>query len=333
MINRYDNTINNLPKIDLHCHLDGSLSEDFVRKALGLPDDFDLKSRLTAPSDCASLKEYLTCFDIPIQCLQTYDNIKNGVLDVIRQAAAENVKYLEIRFAPSFSVNENLSYDDIYRASIDGVALGRRLYNVESNIIVCAMRHLSPETNMKVLKTAMPYLGYGICALDLAGDEAAMGNEHFTELFETANSMGMPFTIHSGECGSSNNVKIALELGARRVGHGIALIKDTELIKDCVKKRLGLELCPTSNFQTKAVLAIDEYPLRSFMDMGLLATINTDNRTVSNTNMENELRIALEKLKLKEEELITIYKNSIELSFASDNVKDKLLTMTSVDVI
>lgn len=333
MINSYDNTINNLPKIDLHCHLDGSLSEDFVRKALGLPDDFDLKSRLTAPRDCASLKEYLTCFDIPIQCLQTYDNIKNGVLDVIRQAAAENVKYLEIRFAPSFSVNENLSYDDIYRASIDGVTLGRRLYNVESNIIVCAMRHLSPETNMKVLKTAMPYLGYGICALDLAGDEAAMGNEHFTELFETAKCMGMPFTIHSGECGSSNNVKIALELGARRVGHGIALIKDAELIKDCAKKRLGLELCPTSNFQTKAVLNIDEYPLRCFMDMGLLATINTDNRTVSNTNMVNELHISLEKLKLKEEELITIYKNSIELSFASDNVKNKLLTMVPVGVI
>ena len=327
-MNNISNTfdfIRKMPKLDLHCHLDGSFSLPYVRKIVN-PNlsDQELKKKLTAPADCQNLAHYLTCFDIPISCLQTPENITEGVLDVINQAALDNVKYIEIRFAPSCSVNENQDYKDIYEAAIKGVKLGKEKYNVYSNIIVCAMRHHDMNTNMKVLKSAMPYLGYGICALDLAGDEAAFGNETFIELFEKAKALGMPFTIHSGECGSSENIKIALELGAKRVGHGIALVKDINLMNECKKAGLGLELCPTSNLQTKAIRNINDYPLDTFLKNGLFATINTDNRTVSNTTMERELTLALEKLNISEENLITLYKNSIEISFADDNIKNEL---------
>ena len=327
-MNNISNTfdfIRNMPKLDLHCHLDGSFSLPYVRKIVN-PNlsDQELKKKLTAPADCQNLAHYLTCFDIPISCLQTPENITEGVLDVINQAALDNVKYIEIRFAPSCSVNESQDYKDIYEAAIKGVKLGKEKYNVYSNIIVCAMRHHDMNTNMKVLKSAMPYLGYGICALDLAGDEAAFGNENFIELFEKAKALGMPFTIHSGECGSSENIKIALELGAKRVGHGIALVKDINLMNECKKAGLGLELCPTSNLQTKAIRNINDYPLDTFLKNGLFATINTDNRTVSNTTMERELTLALEKLNISEENLITLYKNSIEISFADDNIKNEL---------
>lgn len=316
-----------MPYIDLHCHLDGSLSLQHIKETLKLSyDEHELKKLLIAPYDCKSLSQYLRCFDIPVECLKTRQNITNGILDVIRQAALDDVKYIEIRFAPSLSLNDNLNYPDIFEACIDGIKQGKKLYGVYSNIIVCAMRHHDIKTNLNMLKNAMPYLGYGVCALDLAGDEAAYGNEHFLELFSEAKALGMPFTIHSGECGSVKNIKIALDAGAKRVGHGIALMKAPDsLISDVRKAGLGLELCPTSNYQTKALSADDIYPLRTFLNRELRATINTDNRTVSDTCMKKEVALTVEKSDIREEDLITIYQNSVEISFADDNIKNYLL--------
>lgn len=320
-----------MPYIDLHCHLDGSLSIKHIKDTLKLSSgEHELKKLLTAPPDCKSLAQYLRCFDIPLECLQTAENITAGILDVIRQAALDDVKYIEIRFAPRLSLNDNLKYPDIFEACIDGLKQGKALYGVCSNIIVCAMRHHNIETNLDMLKNAMHYLGYGVCALDLAGDEAAYGNEHFSELFSEAVALGMPFTIHSGECGSIENIKIALDAGAKRVGHGIALMKAPDfLISDVLKAGLGLELCPTSNYQTKALSVDDTYPLKTFLNRGLRATINTDNRTVSDTCMKKEAALAVEKLDIGEEDLTTIYKNSVEISFADDNIKNYLLKSVS----
>ena len=326
--NSITNYINNMPKLDLHCHLDGSLSTKFVKYASGNDLDVaELLKKLQAPPNCTSLSEYLTCFDLPISCLQTKNHITNSVLDVLEQASSENVKYIELRFAPTCSLNDELSYADIYEAAIEGSRLGLEKYNIHSNIIACAMRHHDITTNLEVLKSSREFLGHGICAIDLAGDEAAFNNTLFIDLFSEARRLEMPFTIHSGECGSSDNVKLALEFGACRVGHGIALIKDTMLMQECRKHRLGLELCPTSNYQTRAVMPGDTYPLSFFLKNGLLATINTDNRTVSNTTSSNELKYIVERFEIKEEDLITLYKNSVEISFANDNLKNDLLKM------
>lgn len=317
----------NMPKIDLHCHLDGSFSPEFIKEALGLPKVTDsLITRLKAPADCSSLTQYLTYFDLPISAIQTKQNITQGVLDTLSQAASENVKYIELRFAPTCSVNQELSLTDVYEAAIQGTKLGLERYGIYSNIILCAMRHNSLDTNRKILHTMADYVGHGICGLDIAGDESQFPNQLFQQFFMEAKDMGIPFTIHSGECGSTENVRLAYQYGAKRIGHGIALIKDQELIKDIKAQGIGLELCPTSNFQTRAWSDMSSYPLRAFLDYGLLGTINTDNRTVSNTNMTTELTLAMDKLNIKEEDLLTIYKNSVEISFADDNIKHRLLT-------
>lgn len=322
-----DTYISNMPKLDLHCHLDGSLSSTFVRSCLldaaSLPEA-ELMSRLRAPESCSSLTEYLTCFDLPIRCLQSKENIKNAVLDVIAAASKENVVYIEIRFAPTFSMSSALSYQDIFEAAIEGCKLGYEKYNVYSGIIACAMRHLDMDTNLSMLKVAREYLGSGVLALDLAGDESAFSNELFADLFKEATRLNMPFTIHSGECGSSENVRFALEAGASRIGHGIALIKDSMLMEDCRRAHLGLELCPTSNYQTGAVKSDEVYPLDTFLRNGLLATINTDNRTVSNTTLSAELEFATEKLGIEKGDLTQLYKNSIEISFANCDIKNSL---------
>ena len=313
--------INDLPKIDLHCHLDGSLSREFIEKCLNKSVD---PNELTAPYDCQSLAEYLTKFDLPVSALQTKDNLKNAVIDVISQAKAENITYLEIRFAPTLSINNELSYNDIYEAVIDGTKEGFNTYGVYSNIIICAMRHHSETDNLNMLKAGREYLGKGLCALDLAGDEAGFPNEKFTYLFEEAARLDMPFTIHSGECGRSKNIKIAVDAGAKRIGHGICLLDDKDLIRLCKERSIGFELCPTSNYQTKAVKPGTDYPLRAFIDYGIKATVNTDNRTVSNTTMSREYELITDKLNIAKEELMLIYKNSIELSFANDDIKNIL---------
>lgn len=323
-----EKTIHNMPKIDLHCHIDGSFSTDYVKKTLNLPQASNtLKKELEAPKDCGSLAEYLTRFDLPIKCMQTKSDISLGIIDILGQCRDENIVYVELRFAPTCSLNDNLTYKDIFEAAIDGINAGRQKYNIESNIIACAMRHHSMKDNMSMLRTARDYLGYGICALDLAGDENAYGNECFRELFEEASRINMPFTIHSGECGNSENIRLALEYGAKRIGHGLALTKDTTLMAECVSRKLGFELCPTSNYQTHAVSPDTFYPLRYFLDSGIAATINTDNRTVSGTTLSGEYSLVYDKYGITEEDFPTLYKNSVELSFADDNIKNKLLKL------
>ncbi|MGN0389365.1 MAG: adenosine deaminase [Wujia sp.] len=312
-----------MPKIDLHCHLDGSFSRGYVMRTLELSELDDAK--LHAPENCKSLTEYLTCFDLPISCLQTKEHITEGVIDVIAQAAKENVRYIELRFAPACSVNNNLDLPSVIEAAISGCKKAFDKYGVFSNLILCAMRHHTLKQNLAVVRHTREFLGYGVCALDLAGDEAGFPNEDFKELFEEANRLGVPFTIHSGECGRTENVRLALAYGAKRVGHGIALIKDKNLMAECRNARIGFELCPTSNFQTKAVTTYEAYPLRTFLDYGLLATINTDNRTVSSTSCTKEFLFAEQQLQITKEDFLTLYKNSVEISFADDSVKHQLL--------
>ncbi len=321
-----DKAFLNFPKIDLHCHLDGSFSPAFIKEATGdIRSHKELTRVLEAPADCSSLTQYLTCFDLPISAILTKENITKGVLDVLYSASKDNVSYIELRFAPNCSTTGGLTLPDIYEAAIEGSKLGLKKYGIHSNIILCAMRHHDLDTNMKILDTMYDYVGHGICALDLAGDESMFPNQSFAELFKKASDMKIPFTIHSGECGSVENVRLAMEFGAARIGHGIALIKSPSLMDDIKTKRIGLELCPVSNFQTRAWTNKESYPLRAFLDKGLLATVNTDNRTVSSTSMSKEFALCLASLNIREEDFFTMYKNSVEISFADDNLKDKLL--------
>lgn len=322
--------IQQMPKLDLHCHIDGSFSVDFVRNTLPVSMDRSaLSAKLQAPYDCDSLTSYLTCFDLPIQCMQTPENITAGICDIIRQCSEENIRYVELRFAPTCSINEQMTYHDVYEAAIRGCHIGTKQYGVYANIIVCAMRHHALSDNLDMLHAAMDFLGDGICALDLAGDENGYDNSLFSTLFTEARRLGMPFTIHSGECGSIQNVKLALEYGAKRVGHGIALIQDKHLMDACRDAGLGLELCPTSNYQTRAISPSSPYPLRPFLDHGLLATVNTDNRTVSHTTLTNEYILLCDRCNIRKEDLLTLYKNSVEISFANDDIKNELLKLAS----
>lgn len=316
-------------KVELHCHLDGSLNIDFVQELLKeqgiVYEREELRKKLEVVSECTSLTEYLEKFELPLRCLQTKGGLRRAAYELVRDVSKEDVRYIEVRFAPMLSTENGLSCREVIASVVEGLKAGEREYGVFASAIVCAMRHHSLEQNMQMLVEAREFIGNGVCALDLAGDESAFPTSLFRRLFVQAKDWGIPFTIHSGECGSVDNIREAIKLGAKRLGHGIALEKSLELRKLCKEKGIGIEMCPTSNLQTKAVSSLEKYPLEQFLNEGLLVSIHTDNRTVSGTTMEKEEKLVKEGLQISEEMLLQCTRNAIQTAFASNEIKDELM--------
>jgi len=310
-----------LPKVELHCHLDGSLSQGFVEKRLGRPVG---KEELSVSDDCTSLAEYLEKFDLPGQCLRDEEGLEEAGYDVLRSMKQENVIYSEIRFAPLLSETEDMNCNKVIEAVLKGLERGKKDFGIEFGLIVCAMRHHSEEMNWRMIRTAREYLGSGVCAADLAGAEASYPMSEFKNLFQNTHKIGMPFTIHAGECGSREEIRTAIELGTSRIGHGIAMSGDEELKKEVAEKKIGVELCPTSNLQTKAVTDFTDYPFREFYDAGILLSINTDNRTVSDTSCTDEYMRLAEAGMFQEPMCEKIYMASLHSAFADDDTKQVL---------
>ena len=316
-------------RVELHCHLDGSLNVDFVdsmlRKQGIIIERKELEEKLKVRPDCTSLTEYLEKFALPLLCLQTKEGLEQAAYELVMDAAKDDVAYIEVRFAPMLSTDKGLTCKEVIESVVCGLKKGEEETGVYASAIVCAMRHHSLEQNMEMLQATRPFVGEGMCALDLAGDESAFPTSLFRELFAQAKEWEIPFTIHSGECGSVDNIREAIELGAKRLGHGIALEKSPELRRVCKEKGIGIEMCPTSNLQTKAVEDFNSYPLKQFLEEGLLVSVHTDNRTVSGTTMEQEEKLVKDHLQISDEMWLQCTKNAIQTAFASDEIKQQLM--------
>ena len=317
-------TLKELPKIELHCHLDGSLSRPFIEKRLGRtvrPEE------LSVSENCTSLNEYLEKFDLPGRCIMDEEGLSGAAYDLLSQMNEENVCYAEIRFAPLLSETKKMDSRKVIEAVISGMEQGKKDFGIEYGVIVCAMRHHSAEDNMRMIKTAREYLGSGVCAADLAGAEALYPMSEFMDIFTETKKMGMPFTLHAGECGNPQNVIDSINVGAGRIGHGIAMRGNQEIRKMVKKAGIGIEMCPISNLQTKSVNSMAEYPMREFLDAGLKVSVNTDNRTVSNTSLTKELEFIQKNYGIRDEEILQMMKNAIDTAFADDSIKDKICKM------
>lgn len=310
-----------MPKLDLHCHLDGSLTLHSVEQILGRNVR---EEELQVGENCRNLEEYLGKFDIPLQCVQTASGLRLAAEEFLLSAAKENVQYIEVRFAPLSSVNDQLNCRQVVESVLEGLREAKKQCRTEYNVIACAMRHHSEADSLAMMKVCREFLGEGLCAVDLAGNEAAFPMENFRNLFAEAKKLGFPFTIHAGECGRVENVLEAVECGAARIGHGIALRGNPDAIRLCREKKIGIEMCPSSNLQTRAVKSLKEYPIREFMDSGLCVTLNTDNRTVSNTSMTKEMQFVQEHYGITDDELKEFMKNAVDAAFADDQVKQML---------
>ncbi len=324
--------LNKIPKIELHCHLDGSVRPstmlDIANKDnIDIPtnDINELKKYITAPEECHSLDEYLATFDISNKVMQTKENIKRIAYELLEDVSKYNVKYIEMRFAPLFHMAKGLKFDEIVQSVLDGIKEAENKFDVKANVILCCMRHMSADDAVFVIEEGRKFLGEGVVAVDLAGSENLNFPEKFKEAFDLAKSYGYNITIHAGETGIGENVFKSIEmLHAQRIGHGV-------FAKDCAKsyqmlKDMGvtLEMCPTSNVQTKAVNAYAEHPLKDFLDDNIRISVNTDNMTVSDIDLDREFKILSEVKNLTEEDFKRIYLYSVDASFASDEVKEEL---------
>lgn len=312
-----------MPKVDLHCHLDGSLPLDFMSQQLGRSVD---PTEVQAPANCENLTEYLTRFETPLAALTTQEAFQKAGYAVLQNVAAENIHYIELRFAPLLSTRPNLGTSDILEALLDGLAAGQRDFGVHSGVIVCAMRHMDPAQSLAMFREARAFADKGVVAADLAGDEVAFPMSQFMDLFAQVRSLDLPFTLHAGEQGSTQNIVDALNAGASRIGHGIAMSGHPELMERVAKAGVGIETCPMSNLQTKAC-TLEAHPLREFCSAGVLASVNTDNRTVSNTTETLELTVATQYGHAPTDAaLIQLQENAIRTAFAPQSLKSELMS-------
>lgn len=323
-----------LPKIDLHCHLDGGLRPSTLmalahEQDIRLPTDNidELSTLMIAPESCTDLVEYLKRFELPLSVMQTESGIERVAFELFEDAARENVKYQEVRFGPLLHTEQGLSLEQIMESVIRGLRKAEALYDIKGNYILSILRHMPKDRIIELLDVAAKHLNNGVVAFDLAGAEISGFCHEFIPYAQYALKKGYQMTIHAGEQGDGQNVYDAINLlGAERIGHGIHITGHPDAYDLVKAKQIALETCPSSNLQTKAVTSLAEHPIKDFYQDAIPVTINTDNRTVSNTTMTNEVKKVITTFNLSREDYFNIYKTSVEHSFASDAVKQHLLT-------
>lgn len=321
--------VNDIPKILLHLHLDGAIDIDDAFKWVkedGIKiSKKDLLRELQVDEECHNLNDYLKKFDLPCKLLQTCERLEITSYHLFQKLAKLNVVYAEVRFAPLKHLEKGLILDDVVISVINGFNKANVESGIMGGIILSLMRGEEYEKNKKVVDVAKKYLGKGVVGIDLAGAEALYPTKDYVKLFSYAKTLEIPFTIHAGEAAGVESIKAALDIGAKRIGHGVKVIDDEALMERVIKENILLEVCVTSNYQTEAIKR--RHPIEKLYRKGVKISINTDNDTVSGIDINREYARILQETKMNIEDLINCNINSIPFIFADDKTKNKLLNM------
>ena len=316
--------------IDLHLHLDGSLSEQdflYLAKKDGIDLGKQFPNNIYVPEDCPSLEVYLERFDLPLLLLQTKENIKHVTNSLVRRLDNMGYIYAEIRFAPQLHTAKGLSQMEVAQAALEGLECGLKdcKYLYDANLILCCMRHGTKEVNIETIEIANALKGTRVVAVDLAGAEALHPGIYYKEVFDLAKKYQLNITIHAGEATGSDEVMMALDNGAKRIGHGVHLRVESPDGERARKEHICFEFCPTSNLQTKSLKSYSDVPFKQFREKGIPITINSDNMTVSNTDVYQEFSHLYQTFNLSKNDVYQYLKNSIQYAFADNKVKERLL--------
>ena len=314
--------------IDLHLHLDGSLSLKSVRhlaqlQGESLPeDDQELLRHLSVTQRCRDLGEYLDKFDFPLAYLQTEEQLASAAYCLKEELREKGLIYAELRFSPQSHCRKGLTQEDAVRAVLAGCARS----SFPGGLILCCMRGNQNEAaNRETVRLAEKHLHRGVCAVDLAGAEALFPTKTYRDLFAMASSLGVPFTIHAGEADGPESIRSALSFGAKRIGHGVRACEDPSLLAELAESGVCLELCPSSNLHTGVFSSYSAFPLRAFLDAGVRITVNSDNMAVSHTDVFEEFRHLQNAFSLSGKTIRLLQTNAIEAAFAEEAEKQRLL--------
>ncbi|MBT7972927.1 MAG: adenosine deaminase, partial [Candidatus Marinimicrobia bacterium] len=295
-----DSLLKKLPKVELHCHLDGSLRVETIldlarRHNVSLPssDASGLTKILSIGKKRGTLEEYITRFDITLSVMQTRDSLKRIAYELIEDVAAENIRYIEIRYSPILHTSNGMTLDEAIFSVRDGLKKGEKDFGVRSGIIVCGIRHISPEASLKLADLCVRFKNKGVVGFDLAGAEENFPAKDHREAFYMILNHNINATIHAGEAFGPTSIHQAIHYcGAHRIGHGTRLKEDKDLMRYVNNHRIPLEICLTSNWHTFSVRSLKHHPMRYYYDQGIRVTLNTDNRLMSNTTLTKEFGLA-----------------------------------------
>ncbi len=318
-----EDIIRALPKVELHCHLDGSLRVETVideaeRQKVKLPTENidELKKMLQPGFGCKSLVEYLKAFDITLSVLQDEDALYRVAYELIEDVSKENVKYIEVRYSPILHQKKGLGLVAILEAVLAGLKQGEKDFGVKSGIIICGIRNIDPKYSMKLAELSVAYKNKGVVAFDLAGAEEDYPAKEHRDAFHLVLKNNLNSTAHAGEAYGPESIHQAIHYcGAHRIGHGTRLFENGDLLNYVNDHRIPLEICISSNIQTKAVKRFEDHPVRLYYDLGLRITLNTDNRLVSDTTLTREFMIAHEHYGFTLEEIKDIIIQSFKSAF------------------
>lgn len=322
-----------LPKTDLHVHLDGSMRVETIidlarseKVALPAPDAEGLREVLKFGTNYGSLVEYLKTFDVTLSVLQTEESLFRAAFELAEDAACENVRYMEVRYSPMLHTRRGLRLTGVIEAVLAGLRAAREKFGIESNIIVCGIRNISPESSLEMAELAVAYKNRGVVGFDLAGAEYDYPAKHHRSAFQLVRDNNINTTIHAGEAYGPESIAQAIHVcGAHRLGHAVRLRENGDLLHYVNDHRLPLECCPSSNVQTGAVRALSSHPIKLYFNLGLRVTVNTDNRLITDTTVSKELWLCHTQMGLTVPDIKSILLAGFKSSFQPFHVKQATL--------
>lgn len=329
--------IRRLPKTDLHCHLDGSLRAATLRdlareQRVELPEDEDeLRRLLSPPVTGGDLDDYLKIFDLTLSVMQSEAALERVASELALDAAAEGVRYQEVRYAPILHQRDGLSLEAVIDAVVRGLERGEAEASaagtpIQCAIILCGIRQLEPETSIRQAELAVQYKNRRVVGFDLAGAEKDHPAKHHLDAFYKIRNANLSATVHAGEAFGPDSIHQALHYcGAHRIGHGTRLREDEALLAYVNDHRIGIEVCLTSNVQTGAVTDLSSHPFGDYMRRGLRVSLNTDNRLISNTTVSQEISLACRTFDLDCFDLRRVLINGFKSAFLPHPVKVDLM--------
>lgn len=284
-----------LPKAELHVHLDGSLRPETMLelaaeygKTMPASDPEALRDYMHV-KDARNLVDYLARFDITLSVMQTSESLERIAYELAADLAAENVRYAEIRFSPILNTREGLPLTAAVDAPLRGLKRAEEEFGIRTALIICGIRNMDPATSRDLADLTVAYKHRGVVAFDLAGAEYNYPAKKHKDAFYTVINKNMAATIHAGEAYGAESIHQALHYcRANRIGHGTRLFEDPDLMSYMRDFQIPVEICLTSNVQTRAVASFEEHPVRQYYDEGLVLSLNTDNRLMSATTVTEE---------------------------------------------
>lgn len=332
--------IEKLPKTDLHVHLDGSLRPETMielareyNKPMPKWDPEELRDYMHV-QDARNLVDYLARFDTTLSVMQTAEALERIAFELAEDAARENVRYMEVRYSPVLNIQGGLSLTEAVDAPLRGLQRAEKELGIRTAVIICGLRNMSPRTSMELAELTVAHRHQGVVAFDLAGAEENNPAKKHREAFYHVINANVAATIHAGEAFGPESIHQALHYcHANRIGHATRLFEDPELMQYVNDFRIPLEICLTSNVQTRAVNDFKDHPVRLYYDEGLVVTLNTDNRLMSAVSVSDEYWRAHEHLGFTWDELCEIAIMGFESAFLPYQEKVALVERMREEIV